>query len=59
MSLAEAAAEADGLAQRGDERALADLRARWGDDVEESARHSDYRVRALAYRAIGQLRFRQ
>jgi HEAT repeat protein len=59
LTLAEAAAEADGLAQRGDERALADLRARWGDEVEASARHGDYRVRALAYRAVGQFRFRQ
>jgi HEAT repeat protein len=59
LTLAEAAAEADGLAQRGDERALANLRARWGDEVEDSARHGDYRVRALAYRAIGQFRFRQ
>jgi len=59
LSLAEAAAEADGLAQRGDERGLADLRARWGDEVEDAARHGDYRVRALAYRAVGQFRFRQ
>jgi HEAT repeat protein len=59
LSLAEAAAQADGLAQRGDERALADLRARWSEEVEESARHGDYRVRALAHRAIGQFRFRQ
>jgi HEAT repeat protein len=59
VNLAEAAAEADELARRGDERGLADLRARWGDDLESSARHPDYRVRALAYRAIGQFRFRQ
>jgi HEAT repeats len=59
VTLAEAAAQAEGLAQRGDERALADLRARWGDELEASVRHADYRVRALAYRAIGQFRFRQ
>jgi HEAT repeat protein len=59
LTLAEAAAEADSLAQRGDERALAELRGRWADEVEGSARHADYRVRAVAYRAIGQFRFRQ
>ena len=59
MTLAEAAAQADALAQRGDERALADLRREWDDEVEGNARHADYRVRAAAYRAIGQFRFRQ
>lgn len=59
MSLAEAAVEADGLAQAGDERALAQLRSRWDDELEAAARSSDYRERALAYRAIGQFRFRQ
>jgi len=59
LNLAEAAAEADGLAQGGDERALAELRSRWADEVEGSARHADYRVRAIAYRAIGQFRYRQ
>jgi HEAT repeat protein len=59
LNLAEAAAEADGLAQQGDERALAVLRAQWDDDVEEGVRAADYRTRALAYRAIGQFRFRQ
>ena len=59
MNLAEAAAEANALAQRGEERALADLRARWGDEVEAAVRNPDYRVRALAYRAVGQFRFRQ
>ena len=42
-----------------DERALADLRAAVADDLEEAARSADYRERALAYRAIGQLRFAQ
>jgi len=59
MSLAEAAAHADALAQAGDERALAELRARWDDELEAAARHADYRVRAQAYRAIAQFRFRQ
>ncbi|MFN2470315.1 MAG: hypothetical protein ABR583_04870 [Gaiellaceae bacterium] len=59
MSLAEAAAEAAGLAERGDERPLADLRARWEDELEASARSADFRERAVAYRAIGQFRWRQ
>ena len=59
MSLAEAAAQADGLAQAGSERELAQLRTQWGEEVEASARSSDYRERIVAYRAIGQFRFRQ
>ena len=59
MNLAEAAAQADALAQAGDERALAVLRAQWDDEIESDARNSDYRVRAQAYRAIAQFRFRQ
>ena len=59
MTLAEAAAEADALAQAGDERALAALRQRWDDELEGAARSGDYRVRAQAYRAIAQFRFRQ
>jgi HEAT repeat protein len=58
-SLSEAAAEADSLAQAGDERALARLRAEWDDELESAARAADYRVRAQAYRAIAQFRFRQ
>lgn len=59
MTLAEAAAEAETLAQAGDERALATLRAEWDEELEAAARDSDYRVRAQAYRAIAQFRFRQ
>ena len=59
MTLAQAAARADELAQAGDERGLAQLRAQWADEVEAAARDADYRVRALAYRAVGQFRFRQ
>jgi HEAT repeat protein len=59
VTLAEAAAEADALAQAGDERALAALRSKWDEEIESDARNSDYRVRAQAYRAIAQFRFRQ
>jgi HEAT repeat protein len=59
MSLAEAAAQADALAQGGKETELAKLRAQWEDEVEGEARAADYRQRAVAYRAIGQFRFRQ
>jgi HEAT repeat protein len=60
VTLAEAAAQADDLAkQRGSERELADLRALWGDELEAAARSRDFRERAVAYRAIGQFRFRQ
>jgi HEAT repeat protein len=59
MNFAEAAARADELAQAGEERELAGLRAEWGDELEQTVRSADYRVRALAYRAIGQFRFRQ
>jgi HEAT repeat protein len=59
VSLAEAAAEADALAQAGKERELATLRSQWDDELESAARAQDYRERAAAYRAIGQFRFRQ
>jgi len=59
LTLAEAAARADGLAQEGSERELAQLRTQWADELESAARSPDYRERAIAYRAIGQFRFRQ
>jgi hypothetical protein len=59
MTLQEAAAEADALAQAGSERELADLRAAWGDELESAARSADFRARAVAFRAIGQFRWRQ
>jgi len=59
MTLAEAAAQADALAQAGDQRALATLRSQWDDEIEAEARSPDYRIRAVAYRAIAQFRFRQ
>ena len=56
MSLADAAAEADALADT--DRALSELRAQWAEDLEMAARSGDFRERAVAYRAIGQFRFR-
>jgi len=58
VTLAEAAAQADALAQEGSERELADLRKQWGDELEAAARSADFRERAVAYRAIGQFRWR-
>ncbi len=59
MSLAEAAAKADELAQAGDERSLAALRVQWDEEIEFAVRDSDYRVRAQGYRALAQFHFRQ
>jgi HEAT repeat protein len=59
LTLSEAAAQADALAEQGAERELAVLRSQWDDELEASARSSDYRERAVAYRAIAQFRFRQ
>jgi hypothetical protein len=58
VTLAEAAAKADELAQAGSERELADLRAQWGDELEAAARSDDFRERAVAFRAVGQFRWR-
>jgi len=58
MTLAEAAVRADELAQAGSERELAGLRTEWGDELEAAARSDDFRERAIAYRAIGQFRWR-
>src|SRR4029079_8389000 len=59
MTLTEAAAQADELAQSGSERELATLRQQWDEEVEAAGHRRDYRERAIAYRAIGQFRFRQ
>jgi HEAT repeat protein len=59
VTLAEAATEASALAEAGKERELSDLRRQWEDEVEGAARSQDFRERALAYRAIGQFRWRQ
>src|SRR5207253_11421918 len=58
-SLADAAVQADALAEEGKERELASLRAQWDDELEAAARSRDYRERAVAYRAIAQFRYRQ
>ena len=58
MTLADAAAEADQLAEEGKERELSQLRAQWDEELESAARAADFRERAVAYRAIGQFRFR-
>jgi HEAT repeat protein len=59
LTLADAAAEAEALVEQGDERALAELRTRWDDELEHAARSQDYRERAVAFRAIAQFRYRQ
>lgn len=59
MTLGEAAAEADALAEAGDERKLATLRQQWDEELESAARARDYRERIVAFRAIAQFRFRQ
>ena len=58
MTLAEAAIQADALANDGNERELSQLRTHWDEELEASARGADFRDRAIAYRAIGQFRFR-
>jgi HEAT repeat protein len=46
-------------AELNDERKLAELRHLVADEIEDAVRDPDYRVRATAYRAVGQLRFTQ
>jgi hypothetical protein len=58
VTLAEAGVQADELAQAGSERELADLRTAWGEELESAARSDDFRERAVAFRAIGQFRWR-
>jgi hypothetical protein len=57
-TLADAAVQADALAQEGNERELSQLRARFDEELEAAARSQDFRERAVAYRAVGQFRFR-
>jgi hypothetical protein len=58
LTLAEAAAQADSLAESGSEQELSKLRAEWSDEIEGAVRNPDYRERAVGYRAIGQFRFK-
>jgi len=58
VTLAEAAAQADALAESGSAQELAVLRTEWDDELESAARSSDFRERALAFRAIGLFRWR-
>jgi hypothetical protein len=58
VTLAEAAARADELAQNGAAQELAALRGEWDDELEAAARSADFRERALAFRAIGLFRWR-
>ncbi len=57
-TLAEAAVQADAFAEEGNEQELSQLRARFDDELESAARSPDFRQRAVAFRAIGQFRFR-
>jgi hypothetical protein len=58
VTLQEAATQANALAEAGSERELADLRTQWGEELEAAARSQDFRERAVAFRAIGQFRWR-
>jgi HEAT repeat protein len=58
VNLDEAAKHAEELANAGDERALAQLRSEWDDELEAAARSADYRIRGVAYRALAQFKFR-
>jgi HEAT repeat protein len=53
------AAVAARAAEVTDERERAQLRHAADEEIEEAARSEDFRVRAVAYRAVGQMRFRQ
>ena len=59
MDLGQAAALADEYAKGGLERELATLRGELADYIEASCRSNYHRVRAQAYLAIAQFRFRQ
>jgi hypothetical protein len=59
VTLAEAALEANALAEQGDEKTLAQMRAQWDDEVEAAARSADHRERVVAFRAVSQFRYRQ
>jgi HEAT repeat protein len=54
----QACKQAEEYAAGGKEKELAALRSQWGDEIEASARHADYRIRVLAFRSVAQFRFR-
>jgi hypothetical protein len=58
VTLAEAAERAGELAESGAAQELAALRTEWDDELEAAARSSDFRERALAFRAVGMFRWR-
>jgi hypothetical protein len=58
VNLAEAAAQADELAENGSAQELATLRSEWDDELEAAARSADFRERAVAFRAVGMFRWR-
>jgi hypothetical protein len=58
VTLAEAAARANELAESGAAQELATLRTAWDEELEAAARSADFRERALAFRAIGLFRWR-
>lgn len=58
MTLAEAAAQADQLAESGAAQDLATLRSEWDEELESAARSADFRERAVAFRAVGLFRWR-
>jgi HEAT repeat protein len=58
VTLAEAAVRAEELASGGSAQDLAQLRTEWDDELEAAARSSDFRERALAFRAVGMFRWR-
>ena len=57
-TLAEAAVQADALAEEGNERELSQLRSQFDEELEAAAQSPDFRERAVAFRAVGQFRFR-
>jgi hypothetical protein len=58
VNLAEAAAQADEVAENGSAQELATLRSEWDDELEAAARSADFRERAVAFRAVGMFRWR-